>query len=348
MLKISPEYINQVKQATVPEDLFGPLQSALMLEHSTIPPYLTAMFSLKPGKNLYIREVIHSIVIEEMLHLTIVANILNALGGSPVLNNKNFIPQYPGPLPMGIGDQLVVGLTKYSTDQVKNVFMEIEEPEIPLVIPEMKSFKAAKVDYHTIGEFYKEIQAKIAELAISTMPGDPKKQVVSAFFKADQLFPITNTQDAQKAIDIIVEQGEGTDKSPAFDLDEIAHYYKFEELYKGRKIVADSDSPLGYSFSQEPIPFDADEVFNFFPNTKSDMIPPEHEGYRLINQFNFSYATLLNGLNRTFNGEPDFLPHTIGIMYDLKLLAEKLGSMNFPGKKGYTIGPSFEYVEVNL
>jgi hypothetical protein len=57
------------------------LRQALKLEHATIPPYITALYSLKPGKNLEAFHIIRAVAVEEMLHLTLVANVLNAVGG---------------------------------------------------------------------------------------------------------------------------------------------------------------------------------------------------------------------------------------------------------------------------
>ena len=45
-------------QADTPAELHRYLQNAIELEHSTIPPYLTAMFSLRPGVNRRIGELI--------------------------------------------------------------------------------------------------------------------------------------------------------------------------------------------------------------------------------------------------------------------------------------------------
>ena len=44
------------------------LQQAVMLEHSTIPPYLCALYSIKEGTNLESAAIIQSVVMEEMLH----------------------------------------------------------------------------------------------------------------------------------------------------------------------------------------------------------------------------------------------------------------------------------------
>ncbi|PSL31322.1 ferritin-like domain-containing protein [Dyadobacter jiangsuensis] len=342
MLQIDSRYIEKALTANALEELYPLLQNAIELEHSTIPPYLTAMFSLNPGTNPVQRQIIHSIVIEEMLHMTIAANILNALGGKPVINSADFVPEYPGPLPMGIGNGLIVGLEKYSTDVVKNVFMEIEEPENPIVF---KSVSLAEMPtYSTIGAFYQAIQQKIEELAPDELPGDKSKQVTSSFFPADELFPIYTKQNAIDAINIIIEQGEGTSTSPLDQEDELAHYYRFEELYKGKRLVKDDTAPNGYSFSGPPIPFSPDGVFPLFPNTKTSMLPVGSEEWNRMNEFNTSYYSLLSGLHTTFNGQPGMLDNTVGVMYDLKLTAQKLCATPFPGKPGYNIGPSFEFI----
>ena len=70
-----------------------------------------------------------------MLHMTIAANVLNAIGGKPVINKPHFIPHYPGPLPLNIGD-LIVPLAPISKTLVKKIFMEIEEPEDPIDFPD--------------------------------------------------------------------------------------------------------------------------------------------------------------------------------------------------------------------
>ena len=75
------------------------LQWAVELEHSTLPPYLTALYSLHDGKNAEARHVLLSIAIEEMLHMTLAANILNAVGGTPHLDQPSFMPTYPAFLP---------------------------------------------------------------------------------------------------------------------------------------------------------------------------------------------------------------------------------------------------------
>jgi len=351
-IKLHSKYIEGIYNVSQAKELFYYLQNAIELEHATIPTYLTAMYSLKPGTNKEIREIIYSIVMEEMLHMTIAANILNALGGSPAINFPKFVPAYPGPLPMGIGseDGLIVTLSKYSKEQVKDVFMVIEEPEKPL------DTYANDPTFSTIGEFYTALEEAIKYLYPDNakLPGNPERQVTmdifpktQAFFPEDELFPILRTDDAVRAIEIIKEQGEGTPTSPETiglkDEVELAHYYKFWELFEGRRLVKKNGE---WGFTGKIIPFNPDGVYPLYPDTKACMLKEQSYERKRVNEFNASYQSLLNGLHETFNGKPEKLKDAIGLMFDVKLYGEKLCATPFPKKEGYHIGPSFEYVEL--
>src|SRR3954471_24254535 len=77
------------------DDLRQHLQWAIELEHATLPPYMTALYSIEEGANPEAVEVIHSVFLEEMLHLTLAANILNAIDGEPQLDRPGFMPTFP-------------------------------------------------------------------------------------------------------------------------------------------------------------------------------------------------------------------------------------------------------------
>lgn len=74
MLLMKPDLVERLD---TPEGLQEALQSAVMLEHSTIPPYLYALFSVDPKKNPSVSAIISSVVYEEMLHMALACNILN-------------------------------------------------------------------------------------------------------------------------------------------------------------------------------------------------------------------------------------------------------------------------------
>src|SRR5215470_11643272 len=107
--------------------LYLHFQWALEIEHSTIPPYLCALYSLKDGYNAESAQIIKSVVVEEMLHMTLVSNVLNAIGGHPTCSYKEFVPEYPTPLPHSAGS-FEVNLEKFSQASI-TTFRRIELPQ---------------------------------------------------------------------------------------------------------------------------------------------------------------------------------------------------------------------------
>lgn len=343
MMKVRRRYVEQVHQARAAEDLFEPLQSAIELEHSTIPPYLTAVLSLKPGANDMIGNLVRAITGQEMLHMCIVGNILIAIGGRPSINHAGFAPSYPGPLPMNIGGaDFRVGIEAFSKDLVKSVFMEIEEPEKPLHINKQLLLET---DYATIGAFYRALQAKIVQLGDAVFdPGSVPRQVLEGrWFPADQLFPITDASSAVRAIDLIVLQGEGTSAEPWESPGVLAHYYRFGEIYAGRTLVA---AGAGYAYAGAPIPFDDNGVYPIKANCKLADFAPGTQARTRLAQFNYTYNSLLNALHDCFNGAPGKLESAIGLMYSLRVESVALMQTPIEGGGGLTVGPSFEYVKI--
>src|SRR4051794_31650350 len=139
-----------------PQAVRDALQNAVKLEHATIPLYLYGLYSLAQGKNAAITEIIESVVVEEMLHMTLACNVLNALGGSPQIDHPGFIPTYPGPLPGGVEDDLTVALAPFSMTQLET-YLTIEQPEDPLQFP--TALEA--IGPITIGQFYTKISEAI-------------------------------------------------------------------------------------------------------------------------------------------------------------------------------------------
>ncbi len=344
MIKLDPQILTKIQLGGLP-DLRYYLQKAVELEHSTIPPYLTAMFSLKPGVNHTIATLIHSIVVEEMLHMTIAANILIAIGGRPEINKRGFIPEYPGPLPMNIGD-LIVGIEAFSIPLVQNTFMAIEEPEDPIHIQPPPTFAAAaQPSYATIGQFYDAIEKKILDLGsdIFVTKTAPPQVVNHHWFPPSKLFPITGPEIACAAIEIIKTEGEGTSTSPFQSGHDPAHYYKFGEIVNGRRIVRTPNG--GYAYAGEAVLFDPAGVWPLKPNCKIDQFKKGTQARTRIERFAYSYSTLLNSLHDTFNGHPERINAAISMMYDLRVFAVSLMETYALAGGGLTVGPSYEYVD---
>ena len=234
MIKVSAQTIANVVAAQNPVDLHEHIHQAIRLEFSTIPPYLTAMLSLHPGANREIWNTIHSIVVDEMLHMTIACNLQNAIGGEIYLDDPDFLPKYPGKLPLSIGDSLFVPLEKFSLDLMGDVFMEIEKPEKPIMISDAES-----PEYATIGDFYDALSQTIARLGDSIFTGDRRRQVVPVDWFGNRVYPLENVEDTLRAINLIKAEGEGSPLSPLDPDGEFAHYYRFQELHALKRIVSD-------------------------------------------------------------------------------------------------------------
>jgi hypothetical protein len=304
------------------------------------------MYSLDPQKNGEIAGVIQSIVVEEMLHMALVCNIINALGGSPVLNDPGVITPYPGPIPGGIDDgQLIVGLAPLSKELLEKTFMEIEEPENPLAFEVVAG--ALEPPPPTIGVFYSRIKEKIVALGDGAFPNPPRNQVTGDDFGWEDLIAVTNVATASAAINTIVQQGEGTTTSPMDAQGEIAHYYRFAEVFHGRKLIPNPDAgpttppDKQFIYGGDKIELDTTGVYAVPTNPKTTDYPVGSAARRACTTFNYDYTGLLIALHDVFNGRPEDLGETVGKMFSLRGQAMDMMSGTPP------VGPSFEWQPVN-
>jgi len=331
MLRVQPGSIDTL------DDLRSALQSAIQLEHATIPPYLTAFFTISgtsPGAT-FAAQTLHDIFMEEMLHMHLACNMLNAIGGHPSINAPDFIPAYPGPLPMGIGSGepggLSVGIKRYSKATVHDTFMEIEEPENVIDIPVQERLLAADLvaaaptTYETIGELYLAIRAAIEAQGESIFTGAAALQVPGP----PGYESVHDVASATAAINLIITQGEGTPTLPtAPSTGELAHYYRFEQLYRGMEIVPNAAEPDKYAFDPDkPIVVDdVADVVQMVDNPMLVQLDPQGDwrAIQLSDEFDATYTRLLNRLHTTFNGQPGEIDGAIALMYELKNSAEEL------------------------
>lgn len=323
------------------DGLKSALQSAIELEHATLPPYLYALYSIRPGSNNRLAAIIRSVAMEEMLHLALCCNLLNAIGGAPSLDKPDFIPVYPGPLPGAVAE-IDVPLAPVSKPLVHDIFMEIEEPEDPLVFPvERLDTFAARAAPKTIGQFYQAIKAQMARLAAggNIFVGAPSRQLGAGLAGLPGLIRVTDLPSANSAIDLIVKQGEGTPASPLNPADAPAHYYLFAAAYHGRELVPQPGVPP-FAYAGAPIPFDESGVVRLVTNPT----PKRYEGTAAAvanGQFNRTYTQLLNVLHQTFNGSPTSILGSRSLMQQLRGEALALAPIEF--EPGLFAGPTFTY-----
>ncbi|NER21113.1 MAG: hypothetical protein F6J96_10455 [Symploca sp. SIO1C2] len=374
----SPLYMSPIDTK---DKLKEALQKAIELEHATIPTYLCALYSIKPGYNQEVAAIIRSVVIEEMLHMALACNLLVSIGGKPQINTPQFVPQYPGPLPYDLRSGLIVSLKKCSIEHIRDVFLQIEEPELTMdPTPHQHGL--------TIGYLYAQIQEAITtlsdkgEISFGHTEDQLTKWYDAHTINRGEMVVVKDLTSAIKAITTIVKQGEGasgmnpTDDpeqivsgdDPTGKYRELAHFYKFEEIVNGRRLVLQPQESLKktllhlfhgpltikgstYSFTGAEIPFAPEGVFPMRDNPSLDSFPAGSKAYNFTKEFNLAYFSMLSDLHQVFNRPsgstqtPDqLLKSAIGKMFSLEVKAQKLMETPIPGTTE-TAGPSFEYPE---
>ena len=330
------------------ESLREHLQWAIELEHATIPPYLCALYSIEPGKNLEAVEVISSVVVEEMLHLTLAANLLNAVGGRPRLAIPKMMPGFPRPLPHG-DRSFEISLLRFGPEAIETL-LKIERPSSTGSPPEGDN-------YETIGQFYDAIRRGLRELSATlgeanVFCGDPAMQITDEhiYSGSGRIIAVNNLASALVAVEEIVEQGEGAGHVQVWDgdsdvfhskRDQVAHYYRFQELKLGRRYRRGDTPRTGPT--GDPISIDWDSVRPMCTNPRMGGHVPGSPIRVAQEKFNQSYYALLQLLEEAFGGAPGTLRSAMGAMYSLKAQAQAL--MQMPTEDGLaTAGPTFEYV----
>ncbi len=335
------------------QGLMRHLEAALQLEHATIPPYLTALYSIRPGTNVEAAQIIRTVAVEEMLHLTLVGNVLNAIGGTVDLTRPGFVPSYPAYLPDGETD-FSVDLRRFSPEAIES-FLKIERPAStrdgiirtisrrphPKGIAAGRAHGEADEHFYSIGEFYMAIESGLrflhAQMGDKLFSGDPARQIGPEYYYSGGggLIEVHDLDSALAALELIAEQGEGVDDHIFDDDGEIAHYYRFHQLVAGRYY---RPGDAAHQPTGAPVPVDWKAVYPVRTNARLADFPA---GLReKAAAFNTDYATFLRSLTEAFGGAPERFPEAVGDMFRLK---DGFGQLvRTPLGADETAGPTFE------
>ncbi len=303
------------------------LNAATKVELATLPPYLCAYWSIQdfdtdpapPAAALF-----KTIIREEMLHLGLACNMLTAIGGTPEIRSN--LPTYPGPLPGGVRPELTVYLSGLTPEFVKEVCMGIELPE--------EDTAADRHSYDSIGAFY----SAIADAFTNVNPPITGDNQMTLDIGAKSLYAITTLSDAQRAIGEIKEQGEGTSASPdASDFGgELAHYYKFAELYYGKRLIQ-VDGKWEYAGDAVPFP----DAYPMARVPEGGWPNPSLGVQKLLESFEGLFWTLLTNLHNAWTTDNvEEVWEAVKNMADLKIPAQQLMRIPLPDGGG-NYGPEF-------
>ncbi|WP_426565360.1 ferritin-like domain-containing protein [Angustibacter sp. McL0619] len=219
-----------------PHDLHwirGALQSAIAIEHATMPLYSAAMYSLEV-QNYPAYNTLRSVLMEEMLHMAAMCNALAAVGGRPRIRSLDPSAVLHG-LP-GLVTGLRARLAPLSRRQLE-VFMSIEGPD-ELSPPPADD----RVGYASIGAFYRAIREAVEKNAAAVAAACRGRQHANQVGGNLGYRVVRPTGDPVEqilaSIDLVIDQGEGAGGStrsagPPSD-EELSHYARFAELRYGR------------------------------------------------------------------------------------------------------------------
>lgn len=332
MIRLTPTPLNSVGDAYIA------LQTAIQIEFGTLPPYLYALYSIRPGTNVASAERIKSIAMQEMVHFCLDCNILNAIGGSPVIARAGVVPTYPGWLPGHVGGA-PIHLYPFSPDAIQQG-MDIETPEDPIEFPALAAEAAPTI---TIGEYYARLDTFLA-----TLPADVwqpnRNQITDSQYFVGNLFAVNSYEDAHRAISDIVSEGEGTSNDPLDFQGEVAHYYRFEEIARNQ-VLTKADNPVGYAWGA-PLGVDYGSAYPAIPDPGSYDFSGDPAARAAQDACNAAYTTMLLELERAVNGESGRLGIAIRAMFDLRMAAIKALSTPLVGSTSVA-GPAFQFLPPN-
>jgi hypothetical protein len=347
------------------EQLWSLLIEAVQIEHMIMCQYLYACFSLKtePDEGLTAeqadavarwQETITGIAIEEMLHLALASNVMSAIGAAPSLSRPNF-PRHSEFLPPGVQFALLpfgeAALTHFlyleRPEGMERVDAAEFVPATPSFAPVARDELMPRAqDFLTVGHLYRGIEQGLKHLARKLgepvlFVGSPRAQATPDRFRWPQLVAVTDLASARKAIDEIIEQGEGArgDWRPA-------HYGRFFNIWNEYQRLREQDPsfeparPVIPAFTRQPFDIDEPQPLLTDPLT-----------LEVAELFNLGYEVLLQVLTRFFThtDETDKQLDTL-VQAAFGIMSGVLGPLGRaltrlpvgPGNPGRTAGAAFE------
>ncbi len=325
--------------------LLADLQLALQVEHATVPPYFAAWVSLDnaAASNKAARRILRSVLTEEMLHMTQVANLLLAIGGTPRLAYPGFVPSYPHELP-GAAPGFTVDIGPFSEASM-TTFMRIEHPMAPGAPGEERG-------WHTIGQLYEGVAERYHRV-LAEQPGlladNLHRQIPpEAFYGSGRLITIATPGDVGAAIREITVQGEGTepgvfddDRAIYGDGSEPAHFYRFDQIVRRKLYTTDDTAATGPR--GEPIEVDYTAASPMRVNAAMSDYDADSTVHERLVEFNVLYGRLLAALESAYTGSATSFQVATAQMFALGQSAGAISRMPDPhgGTAGLVFDPIF-------
>lgn len=278
-------------------------QLAIMVEMTTIPPYLTALYSISdPNTEAY--QLLRSVVVEEMFHVNQAANLLVSIGGKPHMTGQS-VPAYPCYLPHANPSTTpFIGLCRASIDVFNDTFSAIENPAPPHALPRHDN-------YSYIAQVYEALEAGLEgfpDKKALFQPNPQARQRIDIYLGKFGGKPVlvTDMKSAKLGVRQIVQQGEGSvpESQSLIPIEQWATYnsygkrtdgtygpiigtpYEMSHFTKFRTVSLDKAGfPPTYPIISNP--------------TRKDFTNPV--AIELVQLFDIAYSLMLDALERSFS-----------------------------------------------
>jgi hypothetical protein len=215
------------------EELTYALHEAAELEHGLLIQYLFAGLSLKKHLDEDIsgeqqelirkwEEQILTVAREEMVHLGLVCNMLSAIGAAPHFSRPNFPQEATKYYPFSFT------LSRFSDESLyRFIRFELPKGEKPPPPPQMRDSMLKSIDsrmlavlfnvspdpleYEYVGELYRKVREGFDKIPEEKLFIGPKAgQEEEKWSERISVSRVINRRTANKAIDLIIDSGEGS------------------------------------------------------------------------------------------------------------------------------------------
>ena len=347
------------------------LSEAATLEHMVMCGYLYAAFSMKheEGQGLDSRGlklvdrwdgVVTQVAVQEMLHLTLVNNLLTSIGAAPHFLRPNFPVRSKY-----FASAIEMVLLPFGEEALRH-FLYLERPE-GMAMRDARSLSRRLArsevrdhselvpsgqEFSTVGHLYRGIERGFASLADKygekrLFVGSTRTQATEESFGWPELVTVSDLKSATKALETIIVEGEGARGDWRK-----AHFGKFLQVHDDYREAMSSNPGF------EP----ANPVVPAYVRHHGDITAPvaiisDPFTLKVGELFNASYETALQALTRFFlhvdtsQAELGTLSDAaVGLMSDvLRPLGRLMTTLPVgPSHPGRTAGPAFEvYREIS-
>lgn len=321
-------------------------QLAIMVEMTTIPPYLTALYSISDSHSQAC-QLLRSVVMEEMFHLNQAANLLVGIGGQPRMAGR-FAPRYPCYLPHANPQTTpFIGLCRASVDVFADTFCAIENPAPPHAPPRGNNYSYIAQLYEALEDGLKS-DPDPSTLFRQSPDARQRSDIYLGKFGGKPVV-VTDLASARLGVRQIVQQGEGSvpEGQSLIPLEPWATYNSYGTRSDGTYgPIIGTPYELSHFKKFRTVALNTAD----FPPTLPIASNPERSDFtnpaalELVKLFDLAYSLMLDALERSFtqsDNDDCFFTLALPLMHEaMPTLARQLMNTPLHVNSNSSVGPN--------